>query len=85
MGAALKAAGGAPPMGARTNLREYDPEWGEAFWTGRVSLTCDHEAMLGHVKVPVLFTHHFPAMPHSMHGADPATYATKVTEWVDTL
>jgi pimeloyl-ACP methyl ester carboxylesterase len=41
------------------NLREYDPEWGDAFVSGRVALTCDHEAMLRQVKVPVLFTHHF--------------------------
>jgi pimeloyl-ACP methyl ester carboxylesterase len=52
----------APPQ----NLREYDPEWGDAFVSGRVALTCDHEAMLSHVKVPVLFTHHFRAV-------DPAT------------
>jgi pimeloyl-ACP methyl ester carboxylesterase len=65
IGAAL-AGVDVPAMGARTNLREYDPEWGEAFWTGRVGLTCDHEAMLGQVKVPVLLTHHF-------HHVDPDT------------
>jgi pimeloyl-ACP methyl ester carboxylesterase len=122
--AALQAAGAANggelPMGAEVNLREYDPEWGDAFWSGRVALTCDHEAMLAQVKVPVLFTHHFryldsetgnligalsdlqvqhvrrlvegtgnsftyrsfPTMPHSMHGADPATYVATVTEWL---
>lgn len=53
------AAGVDMPMGARTSLREYDPEWGEAFWTGRVGAACDHEAMLRQVKVPVLLTHHF--------------------------
>ncbi|MET0135666.1 MAG: alpha/beta hydrolase [Kibdelosporangium sp.] len=67
---ALQAAGAANngelPMGARTDLREYDPEWGAAFWSGRVGITCDHEAMLTHVKVPVLFTHHF-------HYTDPDT------------
>lgn len=41
------------------NLREYDPEWGDAFYSGRVALTCDHETMLRRVTVPVLFTHHF--------------------------
>ena len=41
------------------NLREYDPEWGDAFFSGQVSINCDHEAMLTQVKVPVLFTHHF--------------------------
>jgi pimeloyl-ACP methyl ester carboxylesterase len=102
------------------NLLEYDPEWGDAFFSGRVSINCDHEAMLGQVKVPVLFTHHFhvvdpltgnllgaisdqqvghvqrlvegagnpftlrtfPEMPHSMHGADPATYVDTLTGWL---
>jgi pimeloyl-ACP methyl ester carboxylesterase len=41
------------------NLKEYDPEWGRAFWTGSVSASCDHERMLRSVKVPVLLTHHF--------------------------
>jgi pimeloyl-ACP methyl ester carboxylesterase len=40
-------------------LKEYDPEWGRAFWTGAVFAACDHERMLAQVKVPVLFTHHF--------------------------
>jgi pimeloyl-ACP methyl ester carboxylesterase len=41
------------------NLKEYDPEWGRAFWTGTVGLSCDHEQMLRSVKVgPVLLTHH---------------------------
>jgi pimeloyl-ACP methyl ester carboxylesterase len=62
----LRAAGVDMPMGTRSNLREYDPEWGEAFYTGRVGASCDHEAMLGQVKVPVLLTHHF-------HHVDPAT------------
>jgi len=47
-------AGGEPPQ----NLKEYDPEWGRAFWTGTVAASCDHERMLRSVKVPVLFTHH---------------------------
>jgi pimeloyl-ACP methyl ester carboxylesterase len=41
------------------NLREYDPEWGKAFWTGTVGVGCDHATMLSSVKVPVLLTHHF--------------------------
>lgn len=49
----------APFMGPAPELKEYDPEWGDAFWNGRVALTCAHENMLKHVKVPVLFTHHF--------------------------
>jgi pimeloyl-ACP methyl ester carboxylesterase len=41
------------------NLKEYDPEWGRAFWTGTVAQSCDHERMLRNVKVPaVLLTHH---------------------------
>ena len=40
-------------------LKEYDPEWGRAFWTGTFYGSCDHERMLQSVKVPVLFTHHF--------------------------
>lgn len=41
------------------NLKEYDPEWGKAFWTGSVGAACDHERMLRSVKVPaVLLTHH---------------------------
>lgn len=42
------------------NVKEYDPEWGRAFWTGTVGASCDHERMLRTVKVPrVLLTHHF--------------------------
>jgi pimeloyl-ACP methyl ester carboxylesterase len=48
-------AGAAPPQ----NLKEYDPEWARAFWTGTVAASCDHARMLASVKVPVLLTHHF--------------------------
>ncbi|MFT3723251.1 MAG: alpha/beta hydrolase [Hyphomonadaceae bacterium] len=48
------AAGGEPPQ----NLKEYDPEWGRAFYEGTVAQSCDHERMLKKVKAPVLFTHH---------------------------
>lgn len=41
------------------NLKEYDPEWGRAFWTGTIAASCDHARMLSSVKVPVLLTHHF--------------------------
>jgi pimeloyl-ACP methyl ester carboxylesterase len=41
------------------NLKEYDPEWGRAFWTGTVGAACDHERMLRSVTAPaVLLTHH---------------------------
>ena len=40
-------------------LKEYDPEWGRAFWSGSVAASCDHERMLGAVTAPaVLLTHH---------------------------
>lgn len=41
------------------NLKEYDPEWGRAFWEGTVAASCDHARMLASVRVPVLLTHHF--------------------------
>jgi pimeloyl-ACP methyl ester carboxylesterase len=41
------------------NLKEYDPEWGRAFWGGTVGTSCDHDRMLRSVNVPsVLLTHH---------------------------
>jgi pimeloyl-ACP methyl ester carboxylesterase len=41
------------------NLKEYDPEWGRAFWHGTVGAACDHDRMLRSVTVPkVLLTHH---------------------------
>jgi hypothetical protein len=54
------------PQGPPQNLREYDPEWGKAFVSGSATASCDHENMVTHVKVPVLFTHHF-------HQIDQAT------------
>ena len=47
--------GDEPPQ----SLKEYDPEWARAFWSGTASLNCDHRRMLERVRVPVLFTHHF--------------------------
>jgi pimeloyl-ACP methyl ester carboxylesterase len=40
------------------NMKEYDPEWGRAFWEGTVAQSCPHETLLAQVKVPVLLTHH---------------------------
>ena len=51
----LFRAADAPPQ----QMKEYDPEWARAFWTGTVAASCDHERMLSSVKVPVLLTHHF--------------------------
>ncbi|MET0903689.1 MAG: alpha/beta hydrolase [Acidimicrobiales bacterium] len=48
-----------PPDEPPQVLKEYDPEWGRAFWTGTVAASCDHERMLRSVQVPVLLTHHF--------------------------
>jgi len=52
---ATEASGGEPPQ----NMKEYDPEWARAFWTGSAAASCDHARMLARVKVPVLMTHHF--------------------------
>jgi pimeloyl-ACP methyl ester carboxylesterase len=49
----------APSAEPPQNLKEYDPEWGRAFWTGTAGAACDHRQMLSAVKVPVLLTHHF--------------------------
>jgi pimeloyl-ACP methyl ester carboxylesterase len=47
------------PEAIPQRLKEYDPEWGRAFWTGSVYASCDHARMLASVKCPVLYTHHF--------------------------
>ncbi|MFD9512934.1 alpha/beta fold hydrolase [Streptomyces mirabilis] len=60
------AGTGGPQTAVPQDLREYDPEWGDAFASGRATVNCDHESMLRQVKVPVLFTHHF-------HHVDPDT------------
>ena len=39
-----------PPDEPPQNLKEYDPEWGRAFWTGTVAASCDHERMLRAVQ-----------------------------------
>ncbi len=57
-----------PPAGPPQDLKEYDPAWGDAFVSGRATASCDHQGMLTHVQVPVLFTHHY-------HQIDPSTGA----------
>jgi pimeloyl-ACP methyl ester carboxylesterase len=47
------------------SLKEYDPEWGRAFWSGSFYASCPHDSMLRAVKVPVLFTHHVRAVDES--------------------
>ncbi len=54
-------AGDTPPQ----NMKEYDPEWARAFWSGSVAASCNHAAMLSAVKVPVLLTHHFRTIDES--------------------
>ena len=77
----MGVSGGEPPQ----NLKEYDPEWGRAFWTGTVAASCDHARMLAAVKVPVLFTHHYrmvdEATGHLM-GASSDLQARRVCEIV---
>jgi pimeloyl-ACP methyl ester carboxylesterase len=51
----MLGAGGEIPQ----RMKEYDPEWGRAFWEGSVYASCDHAAMLSRVRCPVLYTHHF--------------------------
>ncbi len=67
------------------NLKEYDPEWGRAFWTGTVAASCDHARMLSRVKVPVLLTHHFHIVDEatgSLIGALSDLQASRVRELV---
>ena len=64
-------------------LREYDPEWGRAFWTGSVAASCDHERMLRAVHVPVLFTHHLRHVDETtglLMGASSDTQAARVRQ-----
>jgi pimeloyl-ACP methyl ester carboxylesterase len=55
MGILAPKPGSEPPQ----TLKEYDPEWGRAFWSGTVAASCAHARMLASVKAPVLLTHHF--------------------------
>ncbi len=57
--AGLFGRGSNAATGPPQNLREYDPEWARAFWTGTVTANCDHARMIAADRVPVLFTHHF--------------------------
>jgi pimeloyl-ACP methyl ester carboxylesterase len=60
LGAMMPPVDGAEAAeGPPQNLREYDPEWARSFVSGLATAGCDHATMLGQVKVPVLFTHHF--------------------------
>jgi pimeloyl-ACP methyl ester carboxylesterase len=75
-----------PPAEPPQNLKEYDPEWGRAFWSGTVAASCDHEGMLRSVKVPVLITHHFRVVDEStgfLMGALSELHAKRVLELLD--
>jgi pimeloyl-ACP methyl ester carboxylesterase len=79
---ALRPQAETPPQ----NLKEYDPEWGRAFWTGAVAASCDHARMLAAVKVPVLFTHHFRRVDEAtglLMGAIADVQAARVRELVE--
>lgn len=77
----LPPGGSEPPQ----NLKEYDPEWGRAFWTGTVAASCDHARMLARVRVPVLLTHHFRMVDEAtgvVIGALAEVQAARVRELV---
>jgi hypothetical protein len=65
-------------------MKEYDPEWGRALWTGTVSASCDHERMLRNVQVAnVLLTHHSRLVDEktgTLLGAMADVQATRVLE-----
>jgi pimeloyl-ACP methyl ester carboxylesterase len=82
---ANRAGGAAAPSEPPQNLREYDPEWGRAFWSGTVAASCDHDRMLAGVRVPVLFTHHFRKVDPetgTLMGAISDLQASRVRELV---
>jgi pimeloyl-ACP methyl ester carboxylesterase len=74
-----------PADGPPQNLKEYDPEWARAFWTGTVAQACDHVRMLQAVKVPVLFTHHFRRVDEAglLMGAIADVQAQKARELIE--
>jgi pimeloyl-ACP methyl ester carboxylesterase len=79
--AGFMTASDEPPQ----TLKEYDPEWGKAFWTGTVAASCDHARMLSHVKAPVLLTHHFHIVDETsgtLMGALSDVQAARVRELV---
>lgn len=57
-------ASATPPQ----HLKEYDPEWAQAWADDTANAGCDQAVMLSQNKVPVLLTHHF-------HMVDPETGA----------
>jgi len=73
------------PAEPAQNLKEYDPEWGRAFWEGTVAKSCVHETLLAQVKTPVLLTHHARFVNPdngSLFGAMSDLQANKVRELI---
>ena len=75
------------PFGAEPpqNLKEYDPEWGRAFWEGTVAKNLPHETLLTKLRTPVLLTHHMRVVnPENGHlfGAMSDVQAAKVRELI---
>jgi pimeloyl-ACP methyl ester carboxylesterase len=86
LGRMTDAAAG-PPQ----NLREYDPEWARAFWTGTVTANCiaDEQAeqvgrLVTEAGQPFEYRS-FPEQPHPMHQADPPLYARTVIDWATSV
>jgi pimeloyl-ACP methyl ester carboxylesterase len=83
--AMIAGAFGMGDDGPGQTLKEYDPEWGRAFWTNAFYASCDHERMLQSVKVPVLFTHHFRMIDDAtgaLLGASSDLQAERVRELI---
>jgi pimeloyl-ACP methyl ester carboxylesterase len=67
------------------NMKEYDPEWGRAFWESTVAKNCPHETSLAQVKAPMLLTHHARRVSEetgNLFGALSDLQASKVRELV---
>jgi pimeloyl-ACP methyl ester carboxylesterase len=82
-GLAPMMLGGAGEIPQR--IREYDPEWARAFWSGSVFASCNHARMLTSVKCPVLYTHHFRHVAENsgdLMGAASDLQAKRVCELV---
>jgi pimeloyl-ACP methyl ester carboxylesterase len=75
IGAASAEAAGGPPQ----NMKEYDPEWGRAFWTGTAGVGCDHERMLAGARAPFLLTHHYREIDPDTGGLMGAVSDEQVT------
>jgi hypothetical protein len=69
------------------NMREYDPEWGRAFYAGTATVNCDHAHMLASARAPVLFTHHYRAIDPgtgTVMAPSPTSKSTGPASWLPT-